>query len=239
MEDLKKIEQGFIIDRFTNSILNTISGDGFLTEVMLLSKSDLKHITKTKGWNLNWKQKFDDIKKEVYKLAIVNNPSIIQGLLSVTNEQDHIFMDLLENAPFNIEKYKICVGVVGNLVAYACKISFQKGLEGFVAFTAKPKLIGHYEKTLGAIHFKNQRMIIDTQAARILVEKYFKNVKTMEFIKDSQGVDFMIQSHPLTDIERIEISEFIQTRKLQNQSKATRTISKKSIKADVVKMPNA
>ena len=46
--------------------------------------------------------------------------------------------------------------------------------EGFVAFTAKTKLIDHYEKTLGAYHFKNQRMIIDTQAARILVEKYFK-----------------------------------------------------------------
>jgi hypothetical protein len=65
-------------------------------------------------------------------------------------------------------------GVPGNLVAYACKISFQKGFDGFVAFTAKTKLIGHYENTLGAFHFKNQRMIIDTQAARILVEKYFK-----------------------------------------------------------------
>jgi len=46
--------------------------------------------------------------------------------------------------------------------------------KGFVAFTAKTKLIDHYEKTLGAYLFKNQRMIIDTQAARILVEKYFK-----------------------------------------------------------------
>ena len=89
-------------------------------------------------------------------------------------EQDHVFIDLLESAPFNIGKQKIYEGVAGNLVAYACKISFQKGFEGFVAFTAKTKLIDHYEKTLGAFHFKNQRMIIDTQAARILVEKYFK-----------------------------------------------------------------
>jgi len=29
-------------------------------------------------------------------------------------------------------------------------------------------------KTLGANHFKNQRMIIDTQAAKTLVEKYFR-----------------------------------------------------------------
>ena len=33
----------------------------------------------------------------------------------------------------------------------------------------------HYEKTLGAYHFKNQRMIIETQSAKFLVEKYFKN----------------------------------------------------------------
>jgi hypothetical protein len=59
-------------------------------------------------------------------------------------------------------------------VAYACKISFQRGFEGYVSFTAKTKLIDHYEKTLGAYHFKNNRMIIDTQAARILVENYYK-----------------------------------------------------------------
>ena len=83
-------------------------------------------------------------------------------------------MDLLESAPFNIGKHKIYEGVAGNLVAYACKISFQKGFEGYVAFTAKTELIDHYEKTLGAYYFKNQRMIIETQASRILVEKYFK-----------------------------------------------------------------
>ena len=174
MEDSKKIEQGFIIDRLTNSILNKVSGDSFQTEVIRLGKSDLKNITKTKGWNFNWKQEYSEIKKEVYKLTIVNNPNIIQGLLSVTIEHDHVFMDLLESAPFNIGKHKIYEGVAGNLVAYACKISFQKGFEGFVAFTAKTKLIEHYEKTLGAYLFKNQRMIIDSQAARILVEKYFK-----------------------------------------------------------------
>ena len=71
MEDSKKIEQGFIIDRLTNSILNTISGDSFQTEVIRLGKLDLKHITTTKGWNFNWKKEFDEIKKEVYKLTIV------------------------------------------------------------------------------------------------------------------------------------------------------------------------
>jgi len=171
---MKKIEQGFIIDRLTDSILNTISGDSFQTEISTLKKSDLKNILKKNSWNFDWKTEFNDLKKEVYKLTIVNNLDIIQGLLSITIESDHIYMDLLESAPFNIGKDKLYEGVAGNLVAYACKISFQKGYDGFVAFTAKTSLINHYEETLGAYHFKNQRMIIDTEPAKFLVTKYFK-----------------------------------------------------------------
>lgn len=65
--------------------------------------------------------------------------------------------------------------MAGNLVAYACKVSFQHGFDGYVAFTAKTKLIGHYEKTLGAYHIGGQRMIILTQSAELLINKYFKS----------------------------------------------------------------
>ncbi|NVN94056.1 MAG: hypothetical protein HXX18_02110 [Bacteroidetes bacterium] len=174
METQKYIEQDFFVDSLTNSILNTISGDSFQTEVIRLNKQDLNLITKKRGWNFNWKAEYDNIQKEVYKLCIINNTNIVQGLLSVSVEKDHVFMNLLESAPFNIGKTKIYEGVAGNLVAYACKISFQRGFDGYIAFTAKSKLIEHYEKALGAFHFKNQRMIIETNAARVLVEKYFK-----------------------------------------------------------------
>ena len=174
MKQSAKIEQDFIIDKLTNSILNTISGDSFQTEVSILEKSDLKEVTKKNGWNFNWSIEFQNIEKEVYKLTIVNNSKIIQGLLSLTIESDHIFMNLLESSPFNVGKGKLYEGVPGNLVAFACKISFQKGYEGFVAFDAKTKLIEHYENTLGAYHFNNQRMILETKASRILVQKYFK-----------------------------------------------------------------
>jgi hypothetical protein len=134
----------------------------------------LKNTIQKIGWSFDWKAEFNDLTREVYKLTIVNNPNIIQDLLSVTIEGDHIFMNLLESAPFNVGKQKLYEGVAGNLVAYACKISFQKGYDGFVAFTAKSKLIRHYEETLGAFHFKNQRMIIDILSAEFLVTKYFK-----------------------------------------------------------------
>jgi hypothetical protein len=162
------------VDKLTNSIQNTISGDSFPTEIARFTIKDSKQTTKKNGWNFDWKSELNNDLNEVYKLTIVHNSDIIQGLLSVSKEDDHIYMNLLENAPFNIGNNKLYEGVAGNLVAYACRLSFQYGLEGFVAFTAKTKLIEHYEKTLGAYHFGGHKMIIPTEPSRLLVQKYFK-----------------------------------------------------------------
>ena len=175
MKKQRIIGLDFIIDRLGNSIQNTISGDSFSTEVSMVSKIDIKQISKKNGWTFNWKSEFDNIVKEVYKLTISNNPNIIQGMISLTIETDHVFMNLVESAPFNLGKNKLYEGVAGNLVAYACKVSFQKGFEGFVAFDAKTRLIQHYEKTLGAYTLGGQRMIIPTKPAQILIDKYFKS----------------------------------------------------------------
>ena len=169
----KNTELNFEIDCLTNSIRNVITGDSFMTEVSFLTKTDLKQITKKNKWLFNWKSEFEDNSKEVYKLTIVNNSTVIHGLISLSIKTGHIFINLLENAPFNIGKNKLYEGAAGNLVAYACKVSSQHGFDGFVSFTAKTKLIGHYEKTLGAKHFGGQLMIIDNIAANKLIDKYF------------------------------------------------------------------
>jgi hypothetical protein len=83
-------------------------------------------------------------------------------------------MHLVESAPFNKGKTKMYAGVPGNLVAFACKLSFQRGHEGCVSFLSKTQLIEHYEKTLGAFHFGGRIMIIETTSALKLIDKYFK-----------------------------------------------------------------
>lgn len=175
MKKQKEIGLEFDVDCLTNSIRNRISGDSFQTEVLQLTKADLKQVTKKNGWNFDWKKELADNTKEVYKLTIVNNSTIVQGLISLTINVDHVYMDLLENAPFNLGQNKMYEGVAGNLVAYACKISFQHGFDGYVSFTAKTQLIEHYQKTLNAIKFGGQLMIINTIAAASLVDRYFKN----------------------------------------------------------------
>ena len=47
--------------------------------------------------------------------------------------------------------------------------------KGYVSFTAKTMLIEHYQKTLGAINIGGNLMVIKTEAALKLIDKYFKN----------------------------------------------------------------
>lgn len=170
-----KIALDFYIDKLTNSIENALTGDSFRTEVSLLSsKEDLKIIRNLKGWQFDWVKELKIPSREVYKLTIVNNTNIVQGLISLEVQENFVVMHLIENAPFNKGKNKVYLGVAGNLVAFACKLSFQRGGEGYVLFLAKSKLLKHYEMNLGAIHIGNYKMIINTKAALELTNKYFK-----------------------------------------------------------------
>ena len=176
MKKRQNIELDFLIDKLTNSIENVITGDSFQTEVSLVSTSDLRTVTKKNKWLFDWKYEHRQPEREVYKLTIVGNSTIIQGLMSVEIKSDHVYMHLVENAPFNKGQNKMYAGVAGNLVAFACRLSFQRGHEGNVSFLSKSQLIDHYEKSLGAVHFGGRVMIIKTKAALKLIDKYFKNL---------------------------------------------------------------
>ena len=160
------------IDKLTNSIENTLSGEVFDTEITRLIKRDLKVIKKS-DWQFDWRLEFKTTSNEVYKLTTINNPTIIQGLLSVEDKSDHIFMHLIESAKFNKGKSKLYLGIPGNLVAFACKVSRDKGYDGYVAFDSKTVLIEHYRQTLGATHLIRQRMFVDPIAADKVDYKIF------------------------------------------------------------------
>lgn len=63
--------------------------------------------------------------------------------------------------------------------------------------------------------------------------KYLSDIlMAIELIEEPSGVDFIIQSKPLTDLERKEISEYIQSKKLKKKTvQAKRTIKKSKIKS--------
>lgn len=173
MKKHKKYLQDFRIDKLTNSIENVISKDSFKTEVLPVSLKDLKGVTKRNDWRFNWTDEFKQPDRTVYKLVIVDNIKIIQGLISLTPTSDSVFMHLIETAPFNFGKNKMYLGVAGNLVAFACRQSFLRGTDGYVSFRSKTNLIKHYEETLNAEHFGGHLMIINRDAALKLIDKYF------------------------------------------------------------------
>ncbi len=175
MKRQKDRELDFEIDKLTNSIENSLTGEVFETEVTRLWHKDSKQIKK-QDWGFDWHKELKDTASEIYKLTTLNNPMVIHGLICFTDKHDHVFMPLIEGARFNKGKHKLYRGVAGNLVAFGCKVSFEKGYDGVVSFIAKSQLVEHYHKTLGAKQFGGgNRMFIDTKEAYTLIKQYFKN----------------------------------------------------------------
>lgn len=169
------MELDFEIDKITESIERVETGESFNTQVVPVTKTDLKEINANNGWFFDWNFEFSHLERQVYKLITEKEPNIIQGLVSfVKRDNDKlVFMPLIESAPFNVGKNKKYNGVCGNLIAFCCKMSKEYGFEGYLLFEAKTVLISHYIETLRATHFGGQRMGIEPEAAEWLIDSYF------------------------------------------------------------------
>lgn len=163
-------------DKITNSIEEVATGISYETDTLPVLKEDLKIVTKKNGWNFNWKLELRTPHRQVHKLIKKKEPDIIHGLICFELKEGYIEMHLIEAAPHNFGKNKLYIGVMYNLVAFVCKLSFDNGFEGIVAFTAKTILINHYQEKLGAIRIPGfNRMIILTPGAKNLVNSYYIN----------------------------------------------------------------
>lgn len=168
------MEQSFFIDKITNSIESACTGAIFDTDVFPIVPADLKAVLKKNKWQFNWKNELKQRDRRLFKL-VIRDDTVIQGLVSLEPAGNYIEMHLIETAPHNYGKSKLYIGVPGNLVAFACKMSFESGFDGFVGFIPKTQLIQHYIDVLGAeLIFKN-RMLISTASAKKLVNSYYKS----------------------------------------------------------------
>lgn len=105
MKKDKKILIDIEIDKLTDSIENIVSGDLFDTDVLQIFGKEIKQINKAE-WQFKWDEQLKLTDRETYKLVIKNNPKIVQGLISLTDQDDHIYMHLIESAKFNKGKTK-------------------------------------------------------------------------------------------------------------------------------------
>jgi hypothetical protein len=79
----KGIRLAFEVDKLTNSIENSISGEVF--DTLLTRIADTKKV-KRADWTFNWHSEIKQDSKSVFGLTTLNNQSIIHGLISLTDK---------------------------------------------------------------------------------------------------------------------------------------------------------
>lgn len=109
----------------------------------------------------------------VYKLQTLHDATI-QGLVAFRPEIGILECANMEICDANKHGKPVYNGVGKALVALCCKISMDHGLDGFIYFDAKNRLMPYYQR-LGAKRMFGLRMSIDPSAARKLIDLYFKN----------------------------------------------------------------
>jgi predicted dithiol-disulfide oxidoreductase (DUF899 family) len=153
-------------------IQNLQTTEIFETEFSSTSLQDLSEATVRNGWSYNWLDFADAFK--ICKVSTVNNPEIVQGLVAFTVEKDHVFMDFVENAPFNRGNSKLYGAVAGNLIAFLCYLSQKLGYNGYVFFKSKPQLTDYYTEHYDAeIHPKYKDLLyFNPKNAKFLISRY-------------------------------------------------------------------
>lgn len=164
-----KPKVGIEIDKFTPCLRDTRTGKLIDTAYKPVTIFEAKAISlKNRGWNFDW----SNTTGQVYQLTLKGS-NVIQGLVSFSAEQGYNWLDLVESAPTNRGNTKRYDGVGPHLFAIAARDSMERGNEGFVSFTPKTNLREYYQKKLGAISLSNGNMFLDTDAAKILINRYF------------------------------------------------------------------
>ena len=125
------------IDELTKSIKEVVTGRSYETLITPATIEDLHATSAT--WQFDWN--LDLANGDVFKLTVPKLGQHIHGLISLAYGEGYVWINVIESHPENVGRRKKYSGVAANLVAYACKLSFERGLEGFVSFDAKSTLI--------------------------------------------------------------------------------------------------
>ena len=164
------MEISIFIDELTDCLVEKDTGRVLKTEYQ-------KRTTpiKTKDYR-NWKFKWNIPEEKGYDIyeLFIENDSTVQGRIALKIDGGVADVDIVESAPHNIGHNGKYIGVGGHLFAIACKVSMEAGCDGYVGFIAKNNLIKHYQEALGAKVLFGQRMYIDEDAARELIDKYLE-----------------------------------------------------------------
>lgn len=172
---MQKQKVDICIDALTECLIDAESGKEVETvyqKVDCRITEKLAEEYRKDGWLFDWSIP----QKEgcgVYEL-FVKGEEQVQGRVAFVKDKGYTYLQLVEAAPQNRKGSAKYIGVGAHLFAIACKHSFEDGNDGYVQFESKTKLIRYYQEKLGAKLIAGNSMYLDTEAALVLVNQYFR-----------------------------------------------------------------
>lgn len=168
--DGSKMQIDILIDELTDCLVKRENNTIVKTEYKKLKEPIKK--SAFKSWKFDW-SKTQKEGYDIYEL-FVKGSSEVQGRISLKIDGGVADVDIVESNPYNVGKQGRYIGVGGHLFAIACQCSLEAGCDGYVVFTSKTNLVMHYKEKLNAQIIKGNRMYIDENAARILINQYIE-----------------------------------------------------------------
>ena len=151
------------------NLIEKKTGKKVSAEIELINKKDLAALKKNKNFGFDWSLENNS---QTFKLKITESDEII-GLISLVDypEEFRIHINLIEASKIYRGKNKKILNIPGCLIAFACKLSFKKGYEGFVSLIPKTQLIKYYMQNYGFLQFGRQLAILE-EISESLIQKF-------------------------------------------------------------------
>ena len=109
---------------------------------------------------------------KVYKICKENEEDILQALVAFSPSQGVLDCYNMKVSILNKKLVLLYDGLGKSIIALCCKVSVDSGLDGFITFEAKNRLMPYYAR-FGAKKTFGLRMYINNIDAKKLIDIYF------------------------------------------------------------------
>lgn len=152
-------------------LINKQNGELLQGQIEQLDKNQIEGLLGYKNFTFDWSIEKNN---DVYKIYLKDEDEIL-GLISIIDipNEFRIYINLIESAISHRGKQKTILNIPGCLIAFACKMAFLKGYDGFVSLTPKTLLRKYYSETYGFIPMGTQ-MAIFGKEAYMIIQKYLE-----------------------------------------------------------------
>lgn len=153
-------------------LINTETGERYNGKIEKVGQEELKQLKGNLDFTFDWSK---EDKSEVYKIRLKNEDEIL-GLISLIDvpAEFRIHINLIESAKKHRGRNKKIKNIPDCLISYVCKLSFERGYDGFVSLVPKTELIDYYRDNFGFIEV-GAHMAIFMEKSKSLILKYIGN----------------------------------------------------------------